>query len=265
MYGLVGPNGSGKTTLLGILAGLRKPTSGQVELAVERQRIALLPDTPSFDPWLTGREVLSLARRLTAPQGPAARVDQVLEEAGLGAAADRRVGGYSRGMLQRLGIAATVVGEPALLLLDEPASALDPGGRREVLDLIGRLRGRATVIVSSHILGDVEEVADRVGILREGRLLFQGPVQELLVGRAVPAYHVRLRPPVEPIVQHLERQSWVTSVEQPADNELLVHVASLEEAEVKLAAALGSSRARVISLALRAPSLESVFLEITTS
>jgi ABC-2 type transport system ATP-binding protein len=112
----------------------------------------------------------------------------VLADADLADAANRRVGGYSRGMLQRLRIAASVVGRPHVLLLDEPASALDPAGRREVLDLIGRLRGHATVILSSHILADVQDVCDTVGILRDGQMLFQGTLAELLVGRAVSAH-----------------------------------------------------------------------------
>ena len=124
------------------------------------------------------------------PASNAERVDEVLEQSGLTDAAKRRCGGYSRGMLQRLGIAATLVARPSLILLDEPASALDPQGRREVLDLITTLRGQATVLFSSHILGDVQEVCDTVGILHHGRLLFQGPLSELLVGRAVPRYEL---------------------------------------------------------------------------
>lgn len=149
VYGLVGPNGAGKTTLLGILAGLRRASEGSVDIAADPKAVAVLPDAPRFDPWLTGREVVDLARHLTAPDSPADRVDEVLGEAGLSDAADRTVGGYSRGMLQRLGVACTLVGSPRLVLLDEPASALDPLGRREVLDLIARMRGSATVLFSS--------------------------------------------------------------------------------------------------------------------
>ncbi|WP_327004425.1 ABC transporter ATP-binding protein [Dactylosporangium sp. NBC_01737] len=264
VYGLVGPNGAGKTTLLAILAGLRRPTAGTVYCGRSRRRVALLPDTPQFDPWLTGREVVALARHLVAPEGPASRVDVVLRDTGLADAADRRVGGYSRGMLQRLGLAATVVGDPELLLLDEPASALDPAGRREVLDLIGQLRVRATTLLSSHILADVQEVCDTVGILRAGRLLYQGTLDALLVGRAVPAYHVRLRDPVRPVVDRLRREVWVTGVDEHAGPSLLVGVRSLAEAELRLPQVLAACDARVISLAPRAADLEDVFLELTS-
>ena len=188
----------------------------------------------------------------------------MLADAGLTDAADRRVGGYSRGMLQRLGLAATIIGEPEVLLLDEPASALDPAGRREVLDLIARLRGRATVILSSHILGDVQEVCDTVGVLRAGRLLFQGPMANLLVGRAVRAYRIQLRPPTDAVAAALRTQPWVTGVEPDGPETLRCNVSSLADAEAGLAGALAAAGARVVSLAPLAPDLEDVFLELTS-
>jgi ABC-2 type transport system ATP-binding protein len=264
VYGLVGPNGAGKTTLLGILAGLRRPTAGTVEIAAEWARVAVLPDTPQFDSWLTGREVVDLARALTDPSVPTSRVDEVLAEAGLAEAANRIVGGYSRGMLQRLGVAATVVGRPTLLMLDEPSSALDPAGRREVLDLIARLRGEATVIFSSHILGDVQEVCDTVGILRAGELLFQGPINKLLVGSAVPTYRLRLRPPGDQAAAALRQVSWVRSVDAIGPGDLRISVDSIEAAEQNLTAALAGIGIRTVSFGPEAPTLEQVFLELTS-
>ncbi|HEU5001787.1 MAG TPA: ABC transporter ATP-binding protein [Actinomycetota bacterium] len=264
VLGLVGPNGAGKTTLLSILAGLRQPTSGSVTIVADHQSIATLPDTPQFEPWLTGREVVDLARALVAPSLPQARVDEVLQAAGLADDRDRRVGGYSRGMLQRLGLAATLVGAPELLLLDEPASALDPAGRREVLDLIAELRGHATVILSSHILADVQEVADRVAILRSGRLVFEGSLGELLTGKTQPAYQVRVRPPLEPATVALKSQPWVTDVAQRGLDVLSVRVSSLDEAERSLTRVLAGVQARVVSLRPEAPDLEEVFLEVTS-
>jgi ABC-2 type transport system ATP-binding protein len=261
-YGLVGPNGAGKTTLLGILAGLRQPTSGSVTIDADRGRIAVLPDTPRFDPWLTGREVAELAQRLST--GADDRVEEVLADAGLADALDRTVGGYSRGMLQRLGVACTVVGEPSLVLLDEPASALDPLGRREVLDLIGRLKGTATILFSSHILADVQEVCDTVGILDRGDLVFQGSVETLLVGQAVPRYRVRVRPPSDPVARALEGHDWVRAVEPSGGDELVVTVSSLDDAESKLAGALAAAGARVVSIGPEAVTLEQAFLEVTT-
>ena len=262
VYGLVGPNGAGKTTLLGILAGLRTPTSGTVEIGVNRSEVAVLPDTPQFDPWLTAREVVDLARVLSDESVAVGRVDQVLTEAGLAGDSDRPVGGFSRGMMQRLGIAATVVAEPRLLILDEPSSALDPLGRREVLDLVDRLRGEASVLFSSHILGDVQEVCDTVGVLRGGELVYQGPVDELLVGSATPSYVVRVRPPVRPAVEALRMMPWVTGVETWGTDEVRLSVTSVEDAERHLTGALAGLDVRVVSFGPQAATLEAVYLEL---
>jgi ABC-2 type transport system ATP-binding protein len=258
VYGLVGPNGAGKTTLLGVLSGLRTATAGTMEIGTDR--IAVLPDTPHFDPWLTAREVVDLARALG---GNSSRpVDELLELTGIATAADRAVGGFSRGMLQRLGLAATLVGEPELVLLDEPCSALDPLGRREVLDLIARLRGEATVVFSSHILADVQEVCDTVGILRQGRLIFEGKLEDLLVGKAVPRYLVRLRAPLEPVIARLSEVSWISGVEVMDPELIRVTATSLSAAESALVPELAAAGAHVVSLAPEAPSLEDVFLEV---
>jgi ABC-2 type transport system ATP-binding protein len=263
IYGLAGPNGAGKTTLLGIIAGLREATSGDVTIAVPQGEVAVLSDTPQFDKWLTGHEVVALALELASPGADASRVGEVLASTGLTEAAHRRVGGYSRGMLQRLGIAATLVSRPRLLLLDEPASALDPQGRREVLDLIARLRGTATVLFSSHILADVQEVCDTVGILQGGRLLFQGPLHDLLVGSAVPRYEIRLRGDTAPAVVALRLEPWVTQVVEYDPGAFAVEVRTLAEAEKGLAAVLSSARASIVSMRPEEVSLERAFLELT--
>jgi len=260
IYGLVGPNGAGKTTLLGVLGGLRAATGGSVDIGTKR--VAVLPDTPLFDPWLTAREVVDLARVLGSDPPDEGRVDELLGLTGIADAADRAVGGFSRGMLQRLGLAATLVENPELVLLDEPCSALDPQGRREVLDLIARLRGEATVMFSSHILADVQEVCDTVGILRQGRLLFEGPLQDLLIGNAVPCYVVRLRAPLDPVVAGLRAREWIRDVTVLDPEQIRVTVDSLDEAEERLVPALATVGAHVVSLAPDAPSLEDVFLEV---
>ena len=261
-YGLIGPNGAGKTTLLSLLTGLRRPSSGELHLGVPHERIAVLPDTPSFDAWLTAREVVDLARNLQAPDAPTTRVDDVLREVGLHEVADRRVGGFSRGMLQRLGLATCLVTDPALLLLDEPSSALDPAGRREVLDLIGRLAGERTVLLSTHILSDVQRVCDTVGVLDRGRLRYQGPIADLLQ-RTAAATHVTVRPPADDIVTALERSPIVSHVEVPAPGHLVVHLHDAEQAERELPRLLADAGARVLSLG-PATDLETAFLELTS-
>jgi ABC-2 type transport system ATP-binding protein len=260
VYGLVGPNGAGKTTLLSILAGLRTPSDGEIE--IDRTRMAVLPDAPRFDAWLTGREVVELARSLS-PVEPR-NADAVLSDAGLADSADRAVGGYSRGMLQRLGLAATVVSEPEVVLLDEPASALDPAGRRETLDLVRRLRGDATVVFSSHILADVQEVSDWIGILDRGRLLHQGPADELLGSEGGLVYEVRVRDGSDAIAAALDGLEWVTSTAVLDDRVVRVQVTSADDAELNLMPALAATGVRVISVAPATPTLEDVFMEMTS-
>ncbi len=263
LYGLVGPNGSGKTTLLSIITGLRRSSGGEVHVRAEPTRVALVPDTPEFDGWLTAWECVDLARQLSAAHLPDRRVDEALARTGLADAAQRRVGGFSRGMKQRLGLAAAVVSDPELLVLDEPASALDPAGRREVLDLVAGFRGQVTVLFSSHILGDVQEICDMVGILRAGELLFQGTISTLLQGRAAPTYVIRLRSPLDPVVGRLRAAEWVASVEVRASDLLSVGVSSVEDAEEQLVGLLAAAGARVVSIVPEQADLESVFLELT--
>jgi ABC-2 type transport system ATP-binding protein len=261
-YGLIGPNGAGKTTMLSILAGLRRPTRGSVELAVARQSMGVLVDTPQFEPWLTAREVVDLARHLTAPDLPHARVEDVLAEVGLEPATDRRAGGFSRGMLQRLGLAACMVGDPEVLLLDEPSSALDPAGRREVLDLVGRLGHTKTVILSTHILADVQQVADLVGVIDHGRLRFQGELTDLLA-RTNAAYRLHVRPPTNGIVEELRRQPWTNEVAERAPGRIRVVVSDAAIAEREIPRLLAERQLHLVSFN-PATDLETAFLELTT-
>lgn len=199
IFGFLGPNGAGKTTTLRLLTGLGRPTAGTAsvdginvatggrELA---RRIGSLDQDPRFYGWLTGRELLTLVGRCYGfdARQLRGRVDEVLDLIGLVEAADRRIGGYSGGMRQRLGIGQAVLPRPAVLFLDEPVSALDPAGRRDVLEFIGGLRGAMTVVMSTHILGDVERICDRVGILDRGHLVTEGPMEELLERHAQPMF-----------------------------------------------------------------------------
>jgi ABC-2 type transport system ATP-binding protein len=263
VYGLVGPNGSGKTTLLSILVGLRRASSGSFRVETQANRLALLPDTPNFEQWLTAFEVVDLARALVAPQMPVERVLSALAEAGLSDAADRRIGGFSRGMLQRLGIASTLIGDPEIVLLDEPCSALDPLGRREILDLIAGQRGRRTVILSSHILADVQEICDAIGVLRDGHLIYEGPLHQLLIGKGTPGYRLRLREQGAAVAAALRKEAWVSSVNELSSNELSVAVTDLAMAGQGLVQALARASASVVSIRPEEASLEQVFLDLT--
>jgi ABC-2 type transport system ATP-binding protein len=190
IFGFLGPNGAGKSTTLKILGGLIRPTSGTASVAgitldagvAFRREVGYLAQEPRFYDWMTGRETLqfvaSLAHDETARD--AGWIERVLARVGLETSASRRTATYSGGMRQRLGIAQALVTRPRVLLLDEPVSALDPIGRREVLDLMSELKGEATVFYSTHILDDVQRVSDHVAILDQGRLVRAAPTAELL-------------------------------------------------------------------------------------
>ncbi len=260
-YGLIGPNGAGKTTMLSILAGLRRPSGGTLHLGVDRRRLAVLVDTPQFEPWLSAREVVDLARSLVAPEFGGAEVDRALREVGLADAADRRCGGFSRGMLQRLGLATCLVGDPEVLLLDEPSSALDPAGRREVLDLIGRLARTTTVVLSTHILADVQQVCDVVGVIDHGRLRYQGPLTDLLA-RTCAAYSVHVRGDERAFATALAAEPWVSEVETLAPGRLRLVTADAADAERRIPALVAEHGLALVS-SVPATDLETAFLELT--
>jgi ABC-2 type transport system ATP-binding protein len=190
VYGFLGPNGAGKTTTMKCLLGLLHPDSGEVEIFGERgptlaarQRLGYLPEQPYFYPHLSGRELLAYFGRLFGIKGRELRVrcDELLERVGLAKDADKLTRQYSKGMLQRLGLAQALVNDPDLVLFDEPMTGLDPIGRREVKDLILDVRGRgATVFFSSHILSDAEALCDRVGVLMGGRVMRESSLAGLL-------------------------------------------------------------------------------------
>lgn len=193
VFGLLGPNGAGKSTALKLLTGLLSPTSGRVWVngldprqPHARARLGFLPDHPHFYQHLTGRELLLYFAGLcgVAPREQAARVDGLLTDVGLVSDANRLIREYSKGMVQRLGLAQALVNDPDVLLLDEPMSGLDPAGRRDVRALIldWRDRGR-TVLFSSHILTDAEQLCSRVAILHRGHVVAQGAVSTLTEGR----------------------------------------------------------------------------------
>ncbi|HET7490061.1 MAG TPA: ABC transporter ATP-binding protein [Acidimicrobiales bacterium] len=262
VYGLVGPNGAGKTTLLCLLAGLRRPDAGAIRFAVPLDRVAVCPDVPQFEPWLTAAEVVELAGSLAAGPVDGAQVDRALEEAGLAGAAHRRVGTFSRGMTQRLALAATLVGDPAVVILDEPSSALDPAGRHEVLDLVARLGRDRTVLLSSHVLADVQRVCDTVGVLVEGRLRWQGEVARLLAEHVQPAWEVRVRGDAGAVAAALHGEPWVRTATADGNGRVRVEVTSMAAGEAHLVAALAATGQPVVAVEPAADDLEDAFLRL---
>lgn len=263
VYGLVGPNGAGKSTLLGMISGLRRADSGRIDLSIPRDRVALVPDVPDFETWLSAAEVValsaSLVRRPVAPDAVAA----ALAEVGLEHAAHRRVGGFSRGMSQRLALAAARVTDPQLYLLDEPNSALDPAGRVMVLDLVRRWGRNAAVVLSSHVLADVQRAADSVAVIRDGRLAYQGPLRGLVDGYVRPTWRVRLRGSVDDAQRTFADLPWVRSCETVAPDEIRVLARSQQSGEREIVATLSALGAPVVSVQPEEADLESAFMALT--
>lgn len=224
VFGLLGPNGSGKSTTMKLLLGLARPSRGTARVFGHpagsmdaRKRLGFLPENPYFPQFLSGREVLRYYGRLSGvPSGTLpGRVAELLELVGLEKAGDRRLRTYSKGMLQRIGLAQALLHDPDLLLLDEPTAGVDPLGSRQIRDLMLLMKKRGkTVIFSSHLLEQVEEVADRVAILHQGRKLSEGRLEELLTIPEETDLRIRgLRPETEARIHALLRDEGYPDVQ----------------------------------------------------
>jgi len=274
IFGFLGPNGAGKTTTLRILTGLARPTSGKAQVAgldILKDRgglsrhIGHLPEEPAFYTWMTPREFLDYLGRLygLSASQRRSRTQELLALVRMEEVSKRRIAGFSRGMRQRLGVAAALIHHPEVLFLDEPASAVDPAGRKEVLDLIGNLRGQCTVLMSTHILADVERVCDVVGIIAKGRMLVQSGREALLERYAIPAFEVEGddHAALAGWVEELRRLPWVLSV-APRNGAFRITVRDVQAAKqalLRLAVNAGISLNRYEEVR---PSLEDVFLQL---
>src|SRR5512137_1707646 len=230
IFGFLGPNGAGKTTTMKILLGLIKPTSGGGRIfgydivrdsVAIRERIGYLPQQPRFIDYLTARESL----RFTASfffSGPKAaieaRIQETLALVGLDDKADRPIKGFSGGERQRLGIAQAQINYPDLLILDEPAAALDPLGRHAVLEVMERLRKHTTIFYSTHILDDVQRISDTVAILNRGQLVACGPIDQMMSSKDSTVFTVTVKGSTDHIEERLRQLSWVTQTRAARHN-----------------------------------------------
>jgi ABC-2 type transport system ATP-binding protein len=267
VFGYLGPNGAGKTTSLRMLLGLIRPTEGSIELfgrnphldgAKALHGVAGFVEGPTFYPYLSARRNLRLLAAYDEGESRS-RIEELLELVELSDRGDDKVGGYSHGMRQRLGIAAALLREPKLLLLDEPTTGLDPAGMRDMRDLVRRLAGDGiTVLLSSHLLGEVEELCNRVAIIRKGRIVYEGQLGELL---ATASTGYRLRSP------ELERAKAFLlarpGIEQVTSVDGSVRFQADEDAVAALSIALGQARIAVTALVPETASLEELFLGLT--
>ena len=271
VFGFLGPNGAGKTTALRILTGLARPTAGEARILgvnvsaagnIVRSRIGYLPDVPGFYPWMTAMELVEFAGRLFGiePATLRERAESLLQMAGL-SEVKSKVGGFSRGMKQRLGIAQALINAPSVLLLDEPTSALDPIGRREVLEMIASLRGRTTVFFSTHILADVERVCDTVAILDRGKVVANAPIAELTRRAAVDRLVIEVEGDPAALIRDLERRPWLRSIERD-EGRLMLAVSDLKAAQRELPAAIAAANLGLKRFERAEVSLEDMFVEL---
>ena len=279
IFGFLGPNGAGKTTTLRLLTGLARATRGSgtvdgITLGATdgklQRRIGYLDQDPRFYGWMRGGELLEMVAQLHGLSGSAmrGRVAEVLGIVGLADVARRRIGTYSGGMRQRLGIGQAIVNSPSVLFLDEPVSSLDPEGRRDVLEIIERLRGTTTVVLSTHILTDVERVCDRVAILNYGRLVIEAPINELLERHALPVYNIDPEPgqpeAMTRLSDALRDQTWVREL-RVEHGILRVFVRDPVVAGPALLPILAATGVTLASFERARPSLEDVFLHLVAN
>ncbi len=230
IFGFLGPNGAGKTTLMKTLLGLSRPTAGSGtifghdivgESVAIRERIGYLPQQPRFIEYMTARENLEFAAKFFFSGPPPKireRCAEMLALVGLSEKADRPIKGFSGGEMQRLGIALAQVNYPDLLILDEPASALDPLGRQSVLEIMERLRQHTTIFYSTHILDDVQRVSDTVAILNHGQIVASGPIDEILSGQEGVVYSLAIKGGPDGLGERLAALPWVTQAHPRSHN-----------------------------------------------
>ncbi len=281
--GFLGPNGAGKSTTIKLLLGLTRPTGGSATIfgkdsvrdsVAIREKVGYLAQDPRYYDHMSARETLRFTARCFY-EGPSRaveeRITETLDLVGLSAKADRPIKGFSGGERQRLGIAQAQVNHPDLLILDEPAAALDPMGRRDVLAVMERLRQHTTIFYSTHILEDVQRVSDSVAILNHGQLVAQAPIADLLNGNGDIAYTLTLRGAVDAARTRIAGQPWVASVdaEQAAPPELRgattlqIRVTDAQAAEARLLRlALDDPDTTVVAFDRTRQNLEAIFLQI---
>lgn len=276
IFGFLGPNGAGKTTALRLLTGLAFPTEGSATIAGMdvttgglglRRRISYLDQSPQFYGWMRGRELLAFVGELFGLRGAElrARVDDALALSGMTDAASRPIHGYSGGMRQRLGLAQALVNQPDVLLLDEPVNSLDPEGRHAMLDVIAGLRGRATVLMSSHILADIERVCDSVAIINRGKLVVSSSVDELQERYTQPVFLLEIEPGQEEqtrrLIESLRAAPWAEDVTWEGTSARVV-ARDAATAAREILAALVAQGVEIQRFERARPTLEDIFLRL---
>lgn len=272
VFGFLGPNGAGKTTTQRLLVGLARPTEGTARILGDdiltdapkiRQRMGFLPDVPVFYNWMTATDYLNFVGNVfQIPRRELkTKIGSLLELADL-KGVKTKVGGYSRGMKQRLGIAQALINDPEVILMDEPTSALDPIGRKEVLDMMASLGKGITVFFSTHILNDVERVCDTVAILNKGRLMTEENLESLKDRYLQPTFTMEFNTNPAELAARLKGLPWVLSVESGNGNTLKVVSKDLPSGERELPHLIADLKLPLRNFQVAEPSLEEIFMKM---
>ncbi|AOM83593.1 ABC transporter ATP-binding protein [Salisediminibacterium beveridgei] len=268
---LLGPNGAGKTTALNMITGLSKPTGGTITLdpalkGDRRRHLGYLPQHPTFFNWMSAREYLWFSGELAglSKNESRERTTDLLEKVGLSDAAKKRIGGFSGGMKQRLGIAQALIHKPALIILDEPVSALDPFGRREVLDLMQELKRETSILFSTHVLNDAEQVSDDVFMMKAGKLVMAGSLTEVHASFERPVIHLATAKPVGDWLHSVRQAPWVMGVEA-SELAVTLDVTDIAEARDALLSDKALRKLELTRFEVGKKSLEDVFVEVMQS
>lgn len=269
---LLGPNGAGKTTTLRMLAGLLAPTSGEIRFdgapagADIRRLLGYLPQAPAFYGWMSGREYMSFAAKLSGLSSREAdtQAAAMLERVGLGEAARRKISGYSGGMKQRLGLAQALVHRPRLLLLDEPVSALDPIGRREVMELLRDIRKETTVMFSTHVLHDAEEICDDIILMNKGVIAEQGPLSRLRTEYSLPIIRLTVESGAQEWLEQLASAPFVIEA-RITGGQASFNVNDLEQARQFVLQEAAGRKIPLLQFEAGSSTLEDLFMKVVGS
>ncbi|MDQ0428023.1 ABC-2 type transport system ATP-binding protein [Planomicrobium stackebrandtii] len=259
---LIGPNGAGKTTSLSMLADLLSPSSGKITVA-EGLTIGFLPQYPQFFPWLTALEFTEMAAKLSGIESKKARLQasRTLGFVGLESAMNKKTGTFSGGMKQRLGLAQAIVHQPKLLLLDEPISALDPTGRREIMDLLKALQRDTTILYSTHILNDAEEMTDQLLFMKDGRLIEQGSLNNVKKRHASPHIRIRFANPNQ-AAEFAGRLTWERELKGAV---VFLPVYKNGPSMQQVLEVLSSEKQDILGVDYQTASLEEIFLKVVAA
>lgn len=271
VFGFLGPNGAGKTTTIRMMAGLIKPTAGEIKInnqiidfesSDSKNGFGYLPEQPSFYAWMTGLEYLNFVSDIFQIDDKANKIKKMLKLVDLTEAKDRRISNYSNGMKQRLGIAQSLIHDPKVIIMDEPVSALDPIGRKEVLEIITELKKDRTVFMSTHILADVDRICDDVAIINKGELVKVASLADLKETFSKPILEVEFKADPKSVIKSLEKETWTGKIEHDG-NQLRIWLQddSVIEKNIPLKF-FANEEIGVLRYGLNLPEIEDLFIEL---